>query len=93
MIAVLLGAACLSVLLKFITTVIPVLQWALPASACRWIHREPLDEEWTALAKKQLKGADPGEKLTWHTPEVELTSFFPLISEHTQRNSHGTRLG
>lgn len=25
--------------------------------------------EWKELAKKQLKGADPKEKLTWHTPE------------------------
>ena len=75
MIAGLLCAACLSVLSKFNTTVITVFQWALPASACRWIHREPLDEEWTALAKKQLKGADPGEKLTWHTPEVKSTFF------------------
>ncbi|KAI8489665.1 hypothetical protein Bbelb_325710 [Branchiostoma belcheri] len=35
----------------------------------RLLHREPLDEEWAQLAKKQLRGADPAEKLTWHTPE------------------------
>ncbi|XP_070550169.1 methylmalonyl-CoA mutase, mitochondrial-like [Ptychodera flava] len=35
----------------------------------RHIHREPLQPEWRELAKKQLKGADPVEKLTWHTPE------------------------
>lgn len=36
----------------------------------RFVHREPLHPEWTELAKKQLKGADPEKKLTWHTPEV-----------------------
>jgi methylmalonyl-CoA mutase len=41
----------------------------LPALGCRRIHREPLHPEWAELAKKQLKGADPKEKLTWHTPE------------------------
>ncbi|XP_077978455.1 methylmalonyl-CoA mutase, mitochondrial-like [Glandiceps talaboti] len=42
----------------------------LPAVSCRrYIHREPLQPEWRELAKKQLKGADPVEKLTWHTPE------------------------
>lgn len=35
----------------------------------RFLHREPLHPEWSELAKKQLKGADPGKKLTWHTPE------------------------
>ncbi len=30
----------------------------------------PLDEEWAALARKMLKGADPEEILTWRTPEV-----------------------
>ena len=28
-----------------------------------------LNEEWVNLAKKQLKGVDPSEKLTWKTPE------------------------
>ena len=36
----------------------------------RYVHRQPLHPEWEQLAKKQLKGADPAEKLTWHTPEV-----------------------
>ncbi|XP_022079947.1 methylmalonyl-CoA mutase, mitochondrial-like isoform X2 [Acanthaster planci] len=35
----------------------------------RSINREPLHKEWVELAKKQLKGADPAEKLTWRTPE------------------------
>lgn len=35
----------------------------------RYVHRQPLHPEWEQLAKKQLKGADPAEKLTWHTPE------------------------
>lgn len=39
-------------------------------AAQRFLHREPLHPEWNELAKKQLKGADPAKKLTWHTPEV-----------------------
>lgn len=39
-------------------------------AAQRFLHREPLPPEWNELAKKQLKGADPAKKLTWHTPEV-----------------------
>ena len=31
-----------------------------------------LHPEWETLAKKQLKGGDPTEKLTWHTHEVFL---------------------
>ncbi|NP_001171838.1 methylmalonyl-CoA mutase, mitochondrial [Saccoglossus kowalevskii] len=43
---------------------------SVPAvSSARLIHREPLHPEWRELGKKQLKGADPVEKLTWHTPE------------------------
>ena len=30
----------------------------------------PLHAEWAAMAQKELKGKDPEEKLTWHTPEV-----------------------
>lgn len=30
----------------------------------------PLNAEWEELARKQLKGADPAEKLTWRTAEV-----------------------
>ncbi|XP_071803390.1 methylmalonyl-CoA mutase, mitochondrial-like [Asterias amurensis] len=46
----------------------------LPSASCnhvplRYASREPLHEEWAELAKKQLKGADPEEKLTWRTPE------------------------
>lgn len=32
-------------------------------------HSVPLNPEWAALAKKQLKGIDPEETLTWKTPE------------------------
>jgi len=38
-------------------------------SCFRYSHSD-LHPEWTELAKKQLKGADPATKLTWHTPEV-----------------------
>jgi len=37
-----------------------------------------LHPEWTELAKKQLKGADPATKLTWHTPEVVDITIFKL---------------
>ncbi|XP_020616153.1 methylmalonyl-CoA mutase, mitochondrial-like [Orbicella faveolata] len=47
---------------------------AYQALGQRFVHREPLHPEWTELAKKQLKGADPEKKLTWHTPEVVITS-------------------
>lgn len=30
----------------------------------------PLDQEWAAMAKKLLKGADPEKTLTWRTAEV-----------------------
>ncbi|KAM7442343.1 hypothetical protein ABFA07_008678 [Porites harrisoni] len=42
---------------------------AYQVAAQRFLHREPLHPEWNELAKKQLKGADPAKKLTWHTPE------------------------
>lgn len=42
---------------------------AIVVGSQRHIHREPLHPEWVQLAQKQLKGADPQEKLTWHTPE------------------------
>ncbi|CAG0914400.1 unnamed protein product [Notodromas monacha] len=35
----------------------------------RRLQRKPLDSEWCALAKKQLKGKDPAATLTWHTTE------------------------
>jgi hypothetical protein len=50
-----------------------LLQIALPlgsvAVSQRSAHSD-LHSEWVELAKKQLKGADPAKKLTWHTPEV-----------------------
>jgi methylmalonyl-CoA mutase len=33
------------------------------------LHRQPLDPEWAALAKKQLKGKNPEEELLWYTSE------------------------
>ncbi|XP_064115939.1 methylmalonyl-CoA mutase, mitochondrial-like [Macrobrachium nipponense] len=36
----------------------------------RMCHKNAnLDEEWVSLAKKQLKGADPAQRLLWDTPE------------------------
>lgn len=45
------------------------LRWCSKVLGVRLVHREPLHPEWSELAKKQLKGADPEEKLTWVTPE------------------------
>ena len=36
---------------------------------CRCLHREPLDSSWKEKAKKEIKGKDPDEVLTWKTPE------------------------
>ena len=35
----------------------------------RCSNRQPLDPEWVALAKKQLKGKNPEEELLWYTSE------------------------
>ena len=53
---------------------------------------QPLDPEWTEMAKKQLKGADPAEKLTWRTPEVLITAAHtqthrPTLA-HAQTDTH-----
>lgn len=40
---------------------------ALSSRLCH--HDAGLNTEWAALAKKQLKGADPAQKLLWQTPE------------------------
>lgn len=40
---------------------------ALSSRLCH--HDAGLNTEWAALAKKQLKGADPAKKLLWQTPE------------------------
>ncbi|XP_046655218.1 methylmalonyl-CoA mutase, mitochondrial-like [Daphnia pulicaria] len=42
---------------------------ASQVSQFRCLHRQPLDPEWTALAKKQLKGKNPEEELLWYTSE------------------------
>lgn len=41
----------------------------LQVSQLRCLHRQPLDPEWAALAKKQLKGKDPEQELLWYTSE------------------------
>jgi len=41
---------------------------AFLAGQVRYLSKEPLDPEWTVLAKKQLKGRDP-EELLWYTNE------------------------
>ena len=41
---------------------------AFQAGQVRYLSKEPLDPEWTTLAKKQLKGRDP-EELLWYTNE------------------------
>ncbi|KAK7077053.1 hypothetical protein SK128_015120 [Halocaridina rubra] len=46
---------------------VPVSWLASSSRLCH--HTSGLDEEWVGLAKKQLKGADPAQKMMWHTPE------------------------
>ncbi len=49
----------------------------------------PLDQEWAALARKMLKGADPEERFTWRTPRCvrgegsSLVVPLPLLSYTT----------
>ena len=42
------------------------------------IHKHPLPPEWSEKAKKEIKGADPAEKLMWHTPEVSTSKYLLL---------------
>lgn len=49
----------------------------LPTKGCTYqavcqLHRKPLNPEWAEKAKKEIKGADPNEKLMWNTPEVAI---------------------
>ncbi|KAI0226494.1 Methylmalonyl-CoA mutase, mitochondrial [Lamellibrachia satsuma] len=62
-------------------------QKALLPMATGWLHschqrrqyRVPLNEDWRKLATKQLKGADPEEKLTWHTAEgIDVKPLYTL---------------
>lgn len=41
----------------------------------------PLNAEWAELARKQLKGADPAEALTWKTPEVSTCTGGVVVCE------------
>ncbi|XP_078485777.1 methylmalonyl-CoA mutase, mitochondrial-like [Ciona intestinalis] len=51
-----------------------------PTVCCRCYGTKiPLNKEWAALAKKQLRGSDPEDKLTWKTPEG--ISLKPLYSK------------
>ncbi|XP_071812126.1 methylmalonyl-CoA mutase, mitochondrial-like [Apostichopus japonicus] len=54
------------------------------SSSSRLYSSQPLDPEWKAIAQKQLKGADPEEKLTWHTPEG--ISIKPLYTSSDSGN-------
>ena len=39
--------------------------------------KTPLNEEWLALATKQLKGVNAEKKLTWKTPEgISIKPFY-----------------
>lgn len=49
----------------------------------------PLDPEWVEMATKQLKGADPHEKLTWRTPEVQIRVLWGTSAfTHTHTRAH-----
>ncbi|XP_060081174.1 methylmalonyl-CoA mutase, mitochondrial-like [Ylistrum balloti] len=41
----------------------------VPLTWCRCLHKQPLDQVWAEKAKKEIKGKDPNETLTWRTPE------------------------
>ena len=59
----------------------------------------PLDAEWAELAKKQLKGGDPSQKLIWRTPEVRCQPVImregPTTFFHSRLDfcSHGSSTG
>ena len=54
---------------------------AVSTTSVRWKSRKELHPEWVKMAQKQLKGADPKEKLTWHTPEVTFTGTFHMVAQ------------
>ncbi|KAJ3318458.1 hypothetical protein HDU76_000822 [Blyttiomyces sp. JEL0837] len=43
--------------------------YSSPAGSSKPHFKKPIDPEWAALVKKELKGKDPEEHLTWHTAE------------------------
>lgn len=45
----------------------------------RGAHKVPLDRAWAELARKQLKGKDPEETLTWQTPEAREYCLSPFV--------------
>ncbi|GAB5592280.1 hypothetical protein Unana1_07180 [Umbelopsis nana] len=50
---------------------------AIRAYSAKVSPKLPLHPEWAAMAQKELKGKDPEEKLTWHTPEgLEIKPVF-----------------
>ncbi|GAV08366.1 hypothetical protein RvY_18073 [Ramazzottius varieornatus] len=50
----------------------------------RDLKQRPLNAEWVALAKKQMKGGDPAEKLTWKTIEgLELKPLYTKADTET----------
>lgn len=48
----------------------PLARRTLSTSAAAAAASSGLPAAWVELAKKELRGADPAEKLTWKTPEV-----------------------
>ena len=44
------------------------------------MHRKPLHPEWAEKAKKEIKGADPSQKLMWNTPEVSMCNVTGTLS-------------
>ena len=47
-----------------------LLQHVVPGSSYYSSQTTPLDREWAERAKKELKGKDVAETLTWKTAEV-----------------------
>jgi len=53
--------------------------------------KTPINPEWVTLATKQLKGKDPKEKLTWHSPEgIKIKPFYSKAdTEHIEDEISG----
>ncbi|KAH8550542.1 methylmalonyl-coenzyme A mutase [Umbelopsis sp. PMI_123] len=51
------------------STTLAAVRRSIRAYSVKVPPKVPLHPEWAAMAQKELKGKDPEEKLTWHTPE------------------------
>jgi methylmalonyl-CoA mutase len=53
---------------------------AAASSVASYRYSHDLHPKWRELAKKQLKGADPAQKLTWRTPEgIDISPLYTAL--------------